>query len=73
MAYSRNKKEEVKEEKKELEELGALWKRKAKSGDTYYVGKLTSGEKVVAFLNNKANADNMQPDIRIYFQEDIDV
>ena len=77
MAYSRNKKEEVKEEvkeeKKESEELGALWERKSKSGTIYFIGKLTSGEKIVAFLNTKASAKNKQPDLRIYFQEEIDV
>ena len=67
MAYSRNKKEEV-QEKKELEELGALWKRKAKSGATYYTGKLKSGENIVAFFNKYAGESN-QPELRIYIQE----
>lgn len=48
-------------------EMGALWRREDKNGNTYYSGVVKTDEaayEVVMFQNNYKNKDN-QPDLRI--------
>ena len=62
------KKEEQKESKK-LEEVFALWKKKARSGLDYLTGKTTDNTNLVAYYNtNKKNPK--EPDIRVYVSND---
>lgn len=55
-----------------MQELGAIWKRKSKKGDTYLSGILNmpwGKMKIVCFLNDKKTKDN-QPDFRMFLSED---
>lgn len=58
-------------------EIGVLWKRKAKaSGESYFTGTLTfqeavkSGQQIqVILFSNKSKKTDNQPDVRVYISE----
>jgi hypothetical protein len=55
-------------EKKKLEELGSLWKRKSKAGNTFLTGRVGNHE-VIIFSNQKKEEGSKQPDFRVYKSE----
>lgn len=60
------RKVEKKEEKRQLEDAFALWKKEGKN-QVYYTGKDCNGNNITAFVNyNKQN--EKQPDIKVYNQ-----
>lgn len=69
MKIIENKKEN--ENKSELKELFALWKKESTKNTVYYTGNLTIDNKkhdIVVFANNKTN--DKQPDYRIYLNDE---
>jgi len=58
-------------DKQKLEEAGAFWIKKSKTGNTFLTGtvKSKSGEeiKVIVFKNKYKTEGSNQPDYRIYF------
>ncbi len=60
-------------QKKQMTELGALWKFKSAKGTTYLTGKVKTptGEEfsVVVFANSKKEPGSKSPDYRLYLRE----
>lgn len=61
--------------KPKLEEAGALWIKKSKTGNNFLTGsvKTKSGEeiKVIVFKNKYKTEGSNQPDYRIYFDQQL--
>ena len=55
--------------KNERKDIGALWVRESKAGDTYFSGKI-DGRRIVVFRNRYKEAGDKQPDWRIFLEEE---
>lgn len=54
-------------QREELKEVFTLWKRKSKSGQTYFTGRDADGKRIVGFfITNKKNPK--QPDLNIFYE-----
>lgn len=53
----------------ERKDIGALWVRESKAGDTYLSGSI-DGRRIVAFKNRYKEAGDKKPDWRIFLEEE---
>lgn len=55
---------------RKLKQVAALWSKEAKNKNVYLSGNTTEKEYLVGWYNKHATKENMQPSIRVYFQEE---